>query len=233
MTKNKHFSLWARQTRLTTLVLSLCCTVSSAELVINEVMFHPFEPWPPAQPFRATNRTEFVEIYNAGATTASLLDYRFDNGISFNFTPGTTLAPGEYLVISENLETFTNAYPAVTNVVGNFGGNLNNAGERITLSRFDGTNWVTADTLEYIDDEIADGTGRSLELVNPGFARLRDQFYGDWYSSLTLSGTPGLVNSVFDPTPPPVAGDVNHDPPLPPPSQHRHHHGPHYRTRWG
>jgi hypothetical protein len=197
------------------LVLMAPATRSSAELVINEIMFHPLETWPPAQPYRNTNRTEYIEIYNAGTTTAALVNYRLEGGISFGFLPGMSLSPDDYLVICERLEVFTNAYPLVGNVVGDFGGQLNNGGERITLSRSDDGNWLTEDTIEYVDDEGADGTGRSLELVHPGFSRLPDQFYGDWYTSITVSGTPGVVNSVFDPTPPPVLGDVNHDPPIP------------------
>ena len=191
-------------------------TPLSAELVINEIMFHPLETWPSTQPYKNTNRTEYVEIYNAGTTTAALVDYRIETGINFDFPLGMTLDAGDFLVICECLEVFTNAYPGVSNVVGDFGGRLNNAGERITVSRRDGGNWVTEDTIAYIDDDNVDGTGYSLELIHPAFARLRDQFYGDWTSSLTVSGTPGIVNSVFDPTPPPVLGNVNHDPPLPP-----------------
>ena len=188
----------------------------SGEVVINEVMFHPFESWPATQPYKNTNRTEYVEIHNAGTTAVELVDYRFDNGISFDFASGMVLATGEYLVVCERLEAFTNAYPDVVDVVGDFGGGLNNAGERITLSRWDGNSWVTEDTFEYIDEDRADGTGRSLELVHPGFARLDDQFYGDWCSSTSMSGTPGRVNSVFDDTPLPVAGNVKHNPALPP-----------------
>jgi hypothetical protein len=197
-------------------VLTIPVAPVFGELVINEIMFHPFESWPETQPYKNTNRTEYVEIYNVGTSAVELVDYRFDNGISFDFAPGMTLATGGYLVVCERLEVFTNAYPNVLNVVGDFGGGMNNAGERITLSRRDGSSWVTEDTFEYIDEDNADGTGHSLELVHPGFARLHDQYYGDWCSSSCVSGTPGVVNSVFDDTPLPVAGDVKHEPPLPP-----------------
>ena len=48
----------------------------SGEVVINEVMFHPFESWPATQPYKNTNRTEYVEIHNAGTTAVELVDYR-------------------------------------------------------------------------------------------------------------------------------------------------------------
>ena len=187
-----------------------------SQVVINELMYYPLEPWPPTQEFRTTNRTEYIEIFNAGASPVDLGSYRFEDGVSFDFTPGTILAPGAYAVICEDLNTFTNAYPSVTNLVGQYSGRLSNGGERITLSCFTNGVWATQDTIHYIDDEGSDGTSYSLELVNPGLFRAPNQYFYDWMTSLTVSGTPGEVNSVIDPFPPPIAGDVEQAPPLPP-----------------
>ncbi|MCE9613687.1 MAG: lamin tail domain-containing protein [Lentisphaerae bacterium] len=198
-------------------LLTLPPTTSAADpqLVINELMYHHYESWPTNQPYANTNHTEFIELFNAGASSLVLTNYQFDTGIAYTFTGGT-LAPNNYLVICEDLTAFTNAYPSVTNVVGPYSGSLARGGERVTLSRRDNGSWVTEDTLQYIDDDDSDGTGYSLELINPGFARLRNQYYGDWVASSTVSGTPGRVNSRYLPLPLPVAGDVMHDPPLPP-----------------
>ncbi len=187
------------------------------QLVINELMVHPLEFWPPTQPYPNTNLSEYVELYNAGTTTISLANYRFDTGITFTFTNGT-LAPGAYGILCENRSYFTNAYLTVTNVLGQFAGKLNDGGERITLSRLDGvtSNWVTEDTISYIEDTETDGTGKSLELIHPKFARLDDQFSWDWVASTTVSGTPGVVNSRFTAAPFPVGGDIQQDLALPP-----------------
>jgi len=198
------------------LVLGFVVTVQS-QIVINEIMYHPEEPWPAWLPHKITNDTEYVEIFNAGTVTVHLADYRFDNGISYRFAPGTYLAPGAFLVVCRNKTEFSKHYPGVTNVVGNFDGNLANGGERVTLSRFDGRNWVVEDTIRYIDGGPADGHGPSLELIHPGFARLRNQYYGDWAPSIATNGTPGTTNSVYNPAPLPVVGDVRHSPSLPPP----------------
>jgi len=197
-----------------TAVFALCLFANCglADIVINELMYHPYEPYP--YPYY-TNNTEYVEILNTGATNVDLTDYRFDNGVDFDFPDGKIVGPNQYLLICENLHQFTNAYPAVTNLVGQFSGNLNNGGERVTLSRLENGEWVTVDTIKYIDGGPADGLNRSLELVNPGFAHLRDEYYGTWMSSLTVSGTPGIANSRYDAEPPPVVGNVDHDPPLP------------------
>lgn len=207
--------------RLVGLLLSFCAFTAPVhaadpQLVINELMYHPFQPWPPTQPYPSTNRTEYVEILNTGTTTVFLANYRFDAGITFTFTNGT-LAPGAYGVLCEYQPAFTSAYRTVSNVLGEYKGTLNNGGERVTLSRLDSNGtWVTEDTLAYIDDHDSDGTGLSLELVNPKFARLDDQYYGDWAASTTMSGTPGVVNSRYLATPPPVVGNVQPSPALPP-----------------
>lgn len=121
-------------------------------------------------------------------------------------------------MVCQDVAAFTSSYPRVTNYLNRpFEGRLDNGGERITLSRLDESNrWVTVDTIKYRDGGPADGDGPSLELVHPGFARLRDQCYGAWAPSTSTNGTPGARNSVYDPDPPPVVEYVLHDPPIPP-----------------
>ncbi len=204
MTPHKSYLLQALA-----VLFAVFAPLSHAQVIINELMYAPYEP------FGTTNNTEYVELFNAGATPAELHDYRLDNGVDYSFDPGTILPPGNYIVVCEDLAAFTAAYPGVTNVVGNYGGALNNGGERVTLSRYVEREWTTVDTIKYIDGGPSDGGGTSLELVHPGFGRLRDHFYGAWMAATTASGTPGVVNSIHDPNPPPVAGAVIHEPPLP------------------
>jgi hypothetical protein len=180
-----------------------------AQIVINEIMYHPYEP------FGVTNRTEYLEILNAGTSRVDLTNYRFDNGVLYDFPRGRSIGPGAYAVICEDVGVFASAYRTVTNCIGQYQGSLNNGGERVTLSRLSGTNWVTVNTIKYAGSGLADGGKRSLELVNPCFASLVNQFYGAWRDSTAVSGTPGRVNSVYNPNPLPVIGDVQHDPPLP------------------
>ena len=216
MRKQHHFNRSTRTSAALSAILAATlvaalCSVSHADIVINEIMFNPYEP------FGVTNDTEYVEIFNTGTTTVSLADYRFDNGIDFSFPPEATLASSNYLVICESVAAFTNAYPSVVNYVGEFGGSLRNSGERLTLSMRDASNnWVTVDTISYVDIGAADGDGPSLELVNPGFARLRNHCYGAWTPSTSTNGTPGAINDEYDAAPPPVVADAIHSPALPP-----------------
>jgi hypothetical protein len=183
--------------------------------VINEIMYNPYESWPASQPFPSTNATQYVELYNVGTSVVDLTQFRFDTGITFSFTNGT-LGPQSLLVVCEDVASFLAAYPTVTNVVGNFSGSLDNAGERVTLSRLVDGNWVTADTIKYFDDDSSDGTGRSLELVHPGFARMRNQSFTDWVASASTNGSPGRTNAMYRSNPTPIVADVTPDTALPP-----------------
>ena len=51
-----------------------------------------------------------------------------------------------------------------------------------------------------------DGDGPTLELIHPG---LPNQFGSAWRPSLGANGTPGAVNSAFDPAPTPIITAVH------------------------
>ena len=102
--------------------------------------------------------------YNRGATAVDLTGWRLDEGIDFDFPPGTTIAPGGYLVVAQNKAALLAQYPSIA-IVGDYDGNLGNDSDRIVLkdplnnpadevSYFDGGRWVG----------YADGGGSSLEL---------------------------------------------------------------------
>ena len=134
--------------------------VLTTSVVINEIMYHP-----------PTNNDadEYVELYNAGASAVNLTGWAFSRGISFDFAPGTSIAPGQYLVIAKDRNRLISRYglsPAI--VLGNFGGTLDNGGEKLRLRD---ANQNVADEVTYADGghwpEFADGYGSSLELIDP------------------------------------------------------------------
>src|SRR5687767_4359640 len=65
-------------------------------LVINEIHYTEDNP---------TIHSEFIELYNAGATAIDLSGWYFDDGISYAFPAGTIVAPGGYLVVCEDPAT--------------------------------------------------------------------------------------------------------------------------------
>lgn len=192
-------------------------TTHVGHVVINEFMYHPYEYWPTNQVDPVSSDSEYVELFNDSTSSVDLTTYRFDEGIHFDFTPGTTMGPLSYLVVAGKLTDFTNQYRTVTNVVGNSSDPLSSSGEKVTLFQYVGGIWIPVDSAHYMDGGAADGTGRSLELVHPGFSRFTKQAGKDWMPSLASSGTPGTVNSVYSPLPPPMVGGVDHSPAIPPP----------------
>ncbi len=79
---------------------------------------------------------EFVELKNISAEPLDLRGVRFIDGIAFDFTFGdlTTLFPGEYVVVTNDLGEFHYLYDtSEMNVAGEYAGWLNNDGERIEL----------------------------------------------------------------------------------------------------
>ena len=122
-----------------------------------------------AEPERPTreNDEQWVELYNRGSEAVDLTGWQFDEGIFYDFEPGTMLGPGEYLVLAENADSFSAQYPDVP-LTGQFRGNLARAGELVALTDAFGN---PADEVDYRDggrwDELADGGGSSLELRDP------------------------------------------------------------------
>src|SRR5262249_25915157 len=98
------------------------------EVVINEIMYNPVS---------GNQDEEFVELYNRSAQTVNLRGWRFQDGIGYTFAQDYFLSPGAYLVVAKNLGLLRTNHPGLTaaNSIGNFNGNLSNAGERIALER--------------------------------------------------------------------------------------------------
>ncbi len=172
-------------------------------IVFNEIHYHPPDP---------DGDAEFLELYNAGADTADMSGWSISDGLEFSFAPGTTLAPGEFLVLALD----TSLLQSVTGYAGALqwsDGRLSNGGERLALAdavgneldvvRFsDGGEWPAA----------ADGDGPSLELINP----LMPNDYGPaWAASSASYGTPGAINSAFNATPAPIIVHTRHEPVIP------------------
>ena len=93
-----------------------------AEVVINEIMYHPVTPG-----------AEFVELHNRSTTTAfDLAGFRLD-GAGFEFASGTWIAPGGFLVLAADRHAFASAYGITPLVTGEFSASLDNAGETLSL----------------------------------------------------------------------------------------------------
>jgi hypothetical protein len=153
-------------------------------LVVSELMYHP-----PAQDNVPETEFEFVELYNSGDSTLDLTNLRFTAGISYTFPIGARLAPGQYVVLAENVAWFESRYglPAT----GQYALKLSNGGDHVTLrDAFDRTIF----DLTYDDDlpwpPTAGGLGHSLVLNNPTRAPDPNQ-PANWRASYFPGGSPG------------------------------------------
>jgi len=162
-------------------------SASQFDVIINEVCYNPFT---------GDDRDEFVELYNRGPSAVDLSGWSFTEGISFLFPDGTSIDPGGYLLVGADA-AHAEAYYGIENVIGDFGGRLDNSGEILALSNQ--YNQVIS-RLHYEDSGVwpsnPDGLGPTLELVTP---HEQNDLPQKWASSLFLGGTPGRRNSRFVP----------------------------------
>ncbi len=194
---------------------------AQAGVVVSEIMYHPSSE---------NSAEEYVELLNTGTSAQSVGDWRLSGGVDFTIPAGVSIPAGGRLVVVASSAAFALKYPAVTNFVGNWSGQLSNSGEAVTLR--DATDAVVCE-LNYADDgdwaerrrdtadhghrgwvwaSDADGGGKSMELIQPLFDVDEGQ---NWAPSTPLQGTPGAVNSVASANLPCVVDKVSHFPIVP------------------
>jgi len=186
------------------------------KLALTEIMYNP-----PALGTNLGNSLEFLEMKNVGTNTLDLGGLSFTAGITFTFTNGTLLGPGQFFILARDANAFATKYPGLT-VNGTYTGQLDNGGETVTLSYpTNGTNLVVF-SITY-DDAAAwpvtpDGQGFSLVPKEPGVLQAPDAG-SKWRASAFIGGSPGaddpesyiapiVVNELLTHTDPPQVDTV-------------------------
>ncbi len=162
--------------------LLVACLFSLAsvrsDLVINELHYSPDVK---------TDPVEFVELYNAGTTRVDLAGWALADGVAFQFPAGTSIGPGEFLVVGEDPEALRARF-GVTGALGPWIGRLANEGENVVLRDAVGE---VVDQVEYQLGfpwpTVGDAPGYSIELVNPAFD---NNLGGNWRASVAGAVTP-------------------------------------------
>ncbi len=156
-----------------------------SSLAITEIMYNP-----PALGGIPGGDLEFIELKNTGVVALDLGTLTFTNGITFTFTNGTVLLPGQFFMLARNAAAFAVKYPGVT-VHGTFAGQLDNAGETLRLATSFG---ATIFSITYGDRTpwalAADGHGFSLVPRNAA-TNLNSDHGAHWRASTALGGSPG------------------------------------------
>jgi hypothetical protein len=207
--------------RVVSSVIALASLTGQSQVVINEIMYHPASE---------NVAEEYIELRNLASTNVNLGGWRVTRGVDFTFPSNTVLQANGYLVVAANRQVFTNKYPGVLNVVGNWAGILSNSRNALELEDAEGDE---VDRVDYADEgdwairrrglvhfnhrgwdwyKEHDGLGKSLELINPALPNEHGQ---NWAASIPAEGTPGAVNSVLAANIAPLILDVQHFPVVP------------------
>jgi len=159
------------------------------DIVINEIMYNPIS---------GDDDDEFIELYNRGASAVNVSQWRIDDGVNFTLPVGTVIQSGGYLVVAKNRTNLLARHPGLSAalVVGDYGGQLANGGERVALAMPDfnfttngsviTTNvfYIVVNEVTYGDGgrwgEWSDGGGSSLELID---ANADNRLASNWADS--------------------------------------------------
>jgi hypothetical protein len=158
-------------------------------VIFSEIMF--------AAP---TAETEYIELFNRAPITTFDLSGWVINGLDYTFPPGTVLSPFKYLVLAKSSVGFAATYTALVPVFDTFSGNLQSAGETLSLIQPGLTpeQDLVVDRVRY--ESIAPWPtapltqpGTALQLVAAAQDNSR---VANWRVSTIARSTPGTANSV-------------------------------------
>tara|TARA_B100000941_G_scaffold104355_1_gene72993 strand:- start:144 stop:974 length:831 start_codon:yes stop_codon:yes gene_type:complete len=162
--------------------------LTSGSLVINEINYNSFEDH---------ESGDWIEIFNPGEMDIDVSGYKLkddNNDHSYNFPDETIIASGEYLVISNDLEAFSELYSSQIPILGPFDFGFGGGGDEVRIFDQEG---ILVDSVSY-DDESPwplepDGSGPTLELKN---SNLDNELAESWSSSSGF-GSPGMQNTNY------------------------------------
>ncbi|MGC8829041.1 MAG: lamin tail domain-containing protein [Verrucomicrobiia bacterium] len=150
---------------------------------------------------------DYIEIYNPNPNIFVDLSGIQVKGTGYTIPDGTILMPLGYLVIVENINVFKSNYGDSLPVIGQYSGNLNNIGEKLSLVITDKNTGkeMVLDEVRYEANSPfpiqANGLGSSLQLINPyeDNSRIANWMAIDPSINPGLPvATPGIKNSVID-----------------------------------
>ena len=181
-------------------------------LRVTEVHFNPAPPTDEELAAGSENDDfEFIEFTNISSQTIDLTDIRLsqievdgsEQGVDFHFSDGEvhSLAPGQRVVVVEDVPAFRARYGHNALIAGQWRGRLSNGGERISV--FSGEKLVQQFTYDDAWYEAADGAGRSLVVVDVAADLSTWNRADGWRASAQVGGSPAAEE--------PSAGDANQD----------------------
>ena len=187
-------------------ILCLFSTMSMADVVINEVLYHAPDD---------LDRLEFIEVTNTGPEPVDVAGWKLSGEISFAFPAGSTLEPGAFAVVAKDGDVLKEFYGV--DAIGEFAKSLSNRGGELTLSDAQGQ---VVEKVVYKDRApwplAADGYSASIERIcatGPADIAVNwapSKLSGDYDKK--PSGSPGAINSSAADHVPPVIESVDWQP---------------------
>ena len=163
-------------------LIMLFCAPANCQVVINEFLADPKSPL----------ESEWIELYNLSDSEIDLLGWNLCDPVGCAVLDDFSIDAGEYLILCEDSEAFSNYYSEFTGRLIEINGwrALNNGGDNIILRRDDG---ITLDSVVY---ESGNGDNISWERIAYDICGWNSE---NWYPSLNEYGsTLGMINSVVE-----------------------------------
>ena len=226
------------------LAAALSTRSTRANVVINEIMYHPASE---------NDADEWIELYNNSGVAVDVSGWQFTSGIHFTIPSGTTIPAHGYLVVAANAAQFHTTHPSVTNYVGGgpgtatWDGHLSNNSDDIQLNNAQGSkvneityasdgDWGVRRRDYFANfghkgwgwDSPADGGQNPTPVLQTGTdpyqkgksielvnANFSNAYGQNWLASIPVGGTPGTANSMAATDIAPVILNAQHFPLVP------------------
>ncbi len=167
---------------------------NSSNLAISEIHYNPREAEPAFGEIDTSGGSfEFIEVTNIGSNPIDLAGLSFIDGVELSTQTNIPIAleAGERAVFVDDLTAFRSRYGETPRIIGNFGGNLSDSGETLTLNDALGN---TIESFTYGDGSNwhprTDGVGSSLERLN---STTNPALLTNWKPSIEVHGSPGEI----------------------------------------
>lgn len=195
-------------------VFTVSDAASSDNLRISEINYHPSSATLSEIEAGVTDADsfEFIELVNISDRAVDLSDVSLaqivvdqrTEGVAFDFSdsPIQELAPGEHVLVVEDLAAFQVRYGEDLPVAGQWMGALSNISETISLLAGE----TVIQRFTYSDSwyGLSDGRGSSIEVYAPGTKPSESWSNEATWRASVFAGTPGTAGGI-------MAGDSNRD----------------------
>jgi len=159
---------------------------SGLNLVINEINYKSSDDF---------DTGDWVELYNPNQYDIDISGWVLKDNNDLNefiFSSGTSIGGDDYLVIVRNADDFTDFYPEINSIVGEFDFGLSSSSDAVRLFNSD---YILQDEVYYESSSpwpsLSNGEGYTLELIDPSY----DNSLATSWSNINYHGSPDAINS--------------------------------------